>query len=117
MVRAYAGSAATSSLPEETWDGIVAPWTGSEGKAAFYRQMAQADSRYTDEVQDLYAYIKRPVLILWGSEDTWIPVDKGYQLARTIPDSRVVEVPGTGHLVIEERPDKLLAEITPFLKA
>ena len=116
VVRAYIGSAAFSALPGETWDGIVTPWTGAEGKAAFYRQIAQANSRFTDEVQDHYPSIECPVLILWGSEDTWIPVEKGRQLAQTIPGSRLVEVPGTGHLVIEERPDDLLAEITPFLE-
>jgi len=30
---------------------VVSPWRGRQGQAAFYRQMAQADSKYTDEVQ------------------------------------------------------------------
>ena len=37
---------------------------GELGKAAFYRQMAQADSRYTDEVQPLYPKITTLTLIL-----------------------------------------------------
>ncbi|MGE4420761.1 MAG: alpha/beta fold hydrolase [Pseudodesulfovibrio sp.] len=114
VVRAYVGSAAVSPLSEETLAGIVAPWTGAEGRAAFYRQMAQADSRYTDEVQDLYPSIERPVLILWGREDAWIPPEKGRLLNRMIPGSTLVELPGTGHLVIEEQPDALVREIKTF---
>ncbi|WP_338667601.1 alpha/beta fold hydrolase [Pseudodesulfovibrio methanolicus] len=114
VVRAYVGSAAVSPLSEETLAGIVAPWTGAEGQAAFYRQMAQADSRYTDEVQDLYPSIERPVLILWGRQDAWIPAEKGRLLNRMIPGSTLVELPGTGHLVIEERPDALVREIKTF---
>ncbi|OIQ52246.1 Haloalkane dehalogenase [Pseudodesulfovibrio hydrargyri] len=114
VVRAYVGSAAFSPLPEETLACIVAPWAGARGRAAFYRQMAQADSRYTDEVQDLYPSIQRPVLILWGREDTWIPPEKGRLLNRMIPGSTLVELPGTGHLVIEEQPDALVREIKTF---
>jgi len=114
VVRAYVASAAIAPLPEETLAGIAAPWTGAQGQAAFYRQMAQADSRYTDEIQDLYPSIQRPVLILWGREDTWIPPEKGRLLNRMIPGSSLVELSGTGHLVIEERPDALVREIKTF---
>ena len=60
--------------------GIVSPWTGEQGKVAFYRQMAQADSRYTDEIQSLYPAITTPTLILWGREDSWIPLERGEEL-------------------------------------
>jgi pimeloyl-ACP methyl ester carboxylesterase len=115
VVRAYAGSAAFSPLSEEVLDGIVAPWTGTEGQGAFYRQIAQADTRYTDEIEPLYGSVRSPVLILWGREDTWIPVDKGRALNRMIPGSGLVEIPESGHLVIEERPDALVREIESFL--
>jgi pimeloyl-ACP methyl ester carboxylesterase len=114
VVRAYVRSAAFSPLSEDTLAGILAPWTGEEGMAAFYRQIAQADSRYTDEIQDLYPSVKRPVLILWGREDTWIPPEKGRLLNQMIPGSILVEVPDAGHLVIEERPDALVREIKTF---
>jgi len=50
-------------------------WTGVGWKAAFYRQIAQADSKYTDEIQAKYNAIHQPVLILWGEEDmrNWCP--------------------------------------------
>ena len=32
---------------------LTAPWLGDRGQAAFYRQIAQADQRYTDEIEPL----------------------------------------------------------------
>lgn len=114
IVRAYVQTAAFRPLADDVLERIVAPWRG-EGKAAFYRQMAQADLAYTDEVQPLYGGIERPVLILWGKEDGWIPLAKGEALRARIPGSRLRVIPEAGHLVIEEQPGRLLAEIRPFL--
>lgn len=115
IVRAYVRTAAFLPIDEATLDGIVAPWTRGEGKAAFYRQIAQADSAYTDTVQPLYARIARPVLILWGREDSWIPLERGEALHTLIPGSQLRVIPDAGHLVIEEQPGQLIDAIRPFL--
>ena len=57
LVRAYIGGAAHRRLRPESLDLLVAPWLGREGQAAFYRQIAQADQRYTDEIEPRYAAI------------------------------------------------------------
>ena len=116
VVRAYVKTAAHRPLPRETLDGIVRPWTGPAGQAAFYRQIAQADSRFTDEVEPLYPSIDRPVLILWGREDTWIPVERGAALHAKIPGSSFQVVPDAGHLVIEEEPGILVEKIRSFFR-
>ena len=116
IVRAYVKTAAFKPIDDATLDMIVAPWTGDDGKAAFYRQIAQADSAYTDEVQPLYAQISRPVLILWGREDAWIPLEQGEALHDMIPGSEFRVIPDAGHLVIEEQPDRLAEKIRSFLQ-
>ena len=115
IVRSYVKTAAFKPIDNATLDMIVLPWTEPGGKAAFYRQIAQANSSYTDEVQSLYDKINTPVLILWGREDTWIPVDRGKALHDMVPGSLFYMVPDAGHLVIEERPDQLIEKIRPFL--
>ena len=117
VVRAYVQTAAFAPLDEATLDAIVHPWTGEQGKAAFYRQMAQADSRYTDEAQPLYPTITAPTLILWGREDGWIPLERGEELQGLIPGSVLRVIDGAGHLVIEEKPDVLSEEIMAFARA
>jgi pimeloyl-ACP methyl ester carboxylesterase len=116
IVRAYIKTAAFKPIDDAILDMIVLPWTGPDEKAAFYRQIAQAHSGYTDEVQPLYSQISRPVLILWGREDTWIPLEQGKVLHDMIPGSLLHIIPDAGHLVIEEQPDQLIEKIHPFLR-
>lgn len=56
-----------------------------------------------------------PVLILWGREDTWIPLERGEALHGMIVGSIFRVIPDAGHLVIEEKPDQLIKEIRQFL--
>jgi len=116
IVRAYVKTAAFKPIGDATLDAIVLPWTERDGKAAFYRQMAQANSGFTDEVQPFYAQISKPVLILWGREDTWIPLERGEVLHGMIPGSLLQVIPDAGHLVIEEQPEQLMKKIHPFLQ-
>jgi pimeloyl-ACP methyl ester carboxylesterase len=115
IVRAYITTATFLPIDKETMDMTVHPWTGSDSKSAFYRQIAQADSVFTDEVQLLYSRITQPVLILWGKEDAWIPLDRGKLLHEMIPDSLFHIIPDAGHLVIEEQPELLVEKIQSFL--
>jgi len=116
IVRAYVKTAAFKPIDDATLDMIVLPWTQPDGKAAFYRQIAQANSGYTDEVQPLYSKISTPVLILWGREDTWIPLEQGEILHDMIPNSLFHVIPDAGHLVVEEQPDALIEKIRTFLR-
>ena len=116
IVRAYVKTAVFKSINCAILERIVLPWTEPGGKAAFYRQIAQANSDYTDEVQPLYPQITRPVLILWGREDTWIPLERAEVLHDMIPGSLLHIIPDAGHLVIEEQPDELIKKIRPFLQ-
>lgn len=115
IVEAYIKTAAYQEIEAETIEGTLKPWVSEQGKSAFYRQIAQADSKFTDEFQDKFSEIDVPVLILWGEEDQWIPSEQAYFLNNRIKNSRVVTVPNSGHLVIEEKPSELIAEILSFL--
>ena len=117
IVEAYVKTAAHQKLGQDTIDGILAPWTSEQGKSAFYRQIAQADSRFTDDFQEKFDEVVAPVLILWGEEDQWIPCDQAYLLQSKIKGSKLVTVPNSGHLVIEENPAVLVAEIRKFFKS
>lgn len=116
IVETYIKTAAYIKLKQETIEGIIKPWKEPKGKAAFYRQIAQANSKYTDEIQDKYGLIKIPTLILWGAEDKWIPVEKGIELHKMMAGSHLKIIPKSGHLVIEEKHQELVAEIKRFIK-
>ncbi|WP_406334904.1 alpha/beta fold hydrolase [Streptomyces sp. NBC_00203] len=116
LVREYISSASSPGLHPAVLEGLVRPWLGDVGQAAFYRQIAQADQLYTDEVQDRYGEIGIPVLVCWGQDDTWIPAEKGSELAARIPGARLEPISGAGHLVQEDAPAELTAVLISFLK-
>lgn len=104
MVGAYVDSATFRPLSPQLHQALVAPWLGEEGQAAFYRQIAQGDQRYTDEMEQLYANIDVPTLILWGDADDWVPVEHAHRLHTLIRGSRLEVVEDAGHLIQEDRP-------------
>lgn len=117
LVRAYIAGAAHHRLATEQLDMLAGPWLGPAGQAAFYRQIAQADQRYTDEIEPLYPTIELPVLVAWGAEDTWIPVDRAHRLAELIPGSQLHTVPQAGHLIQLDAPELLTATLQRWLLA
>ena len=115
LVREYIAGASHRGLPPETLERLVEPWLGADGQPAFYRQIAQATQRDTDEIEPRYASIDLPVLVAWGAEDTWIPVERGRTLAAAIPRARFVPIDGAGHLVQADAPEALAEALIDFL--
>jgi pimeloyl-ACP methyl ester carboxylesterase len=114
-IRAYVQGASHRGLDHRQTQILVEPWLGPIGQAAFYRQIAQADQSYTDEVQPLYGSLELPVLVVWGVEDTWIPVDRAHALADAIPDARMQLVRGAGHLIQLDAPEALATAVYAWL--
>ena len=115
VLRAYVGTAQARPLDGEVEAALVSPWLGAAGQAAFYRQIAQADERDTDEIEPLFGQIEAPTLIVWGEDDPWIPLDRGRELARRIPGARLELLPIAGHLVQEDRPGELTSLLAEYL--
>lgn len=113
LVREYI-STTGSQLPPALIDVLAAPWLDS-GQRAFYRQIAAADPRHTEELADLFATIDVPTLVAWGEADAWIPVEQAHRLHRAINGSRVVTLPGAGHLVQEDDPAGLTDLLADWL--
>ena len=57
-------------------------------------------------VRDL-ATLKTPVWLLAGARDLTVPPSQAHRAAALMPNARVVELPGVGHLAHEERPARV----------
>lgn len=114
-VEAYIRGASHRGLDDEELSLLVEPWADAEGKPAFYRQIAQADEAFTDEIEPRYGELDEPVHIIWGAEDTWIPVDRAARLQAAIPGASVRVLAGAGHLVPIDAPEALTAELVRWL--
>ena len=111
ILPAYIGGAAFRPLPASTLQLFVDPWVGGAGQPAFYRQIAQMDQRYTDEMESRYGEMRCPVRIIWGEQDNWIPVERGRELARRMAGASLRIVPDAGHLVQEDAPEAVVAAL------
>jgi pimeloyl-ACP methyl ester carboxylesterase len=109
LLRAYLEGAAFQPLREDAMQTYMAPWQGTEGQAAFYRQIAQMDQRFTDEIETLLGPMDCDVRILWGEKDEWIPPEQGRKLADIMTGGKLTIVPDCGHLMQEDAPEAIVA--------
>jgi pimeloyl-ACP methyl ester carboxylesterase len=109
LLRVYLQSSANSTLSEEAMQIYMKPWQGKDGQAAFYRQIAQMDQKYTDQVEARYAPMDNPVHILWGEKDEWIPMTQGEKLAHLLTNGKLTAVADSGHLMQEDAPQAIIA--------
>ena len=111
LLKAYLQSAAHSQLSDEALRIYMQPWQGEVGQAAVYRQIAQMDQAFTDEIEPLYTpmEIEQGVQVLWGERDEWIPIQQGHKLARLISHKPLIAVPNAGHLMQEDAPESIIA--------
>lgn len=59
--------------------------------------------------------IQCPTLIMWGSEDTWTPVEDASKFERDIPNSELIMYEGVGHVPMEEAPELTVKDAMVFL--
>lgn len=115
VVEAYVQGALAAEIDAGDVSALVAPWLSDDGRASFYRQFAQADEKFTAEVEPRYGQIRCPVKIIWGEDDPWIPLARGRALHGLVPQASFETLPHVGHLPQLEAPGKVLASIAGFL--
>lgn len=94
----------------------LAPHRTALGRASFFEhQVRHFDSRYTDELTGRLGEIAVPVRILWGEQDRWQPTSYAQRLAADVPHAELVVVPGTGHFLMEDDPERVTREVLDFL--
>ena len=67
---------------------------------------------YAERIPD----IKQETLIIWGEQDSWIPLKHGYQFKHDIKRSTLVVIPQCGHMPQEEKPGEVAEKIYRFLE-
>lgn len=57
-----------------------------------------------------------PTLLIWGAEDSIVPVETGHRLAASMPQARLLILAGIGHQPMWEAPEAFHAAVAPFLQ-
>lgn len=60
--------------------------------------------------------LRCPTLIVTGRQDRMTPARQGAKVADAVPDSRLVEFPDSGHMLMGEKPDETLDALIAFFK-
>jgi pimeloyl-ACP methyl ester carboxylesterase len=60
--------------------------------------------------------LKVPTLIMWGAQDTWVPLSMGERFKQDIADSELIVYPNLGHLPMEEDPMTTARDAMAFLR-
>jgi poly(3-hydroxyoctanoate) depolymerase len=65
--------------------------------------------------QPWLARLQQTALVLHGDQDPIVPVANARWMACRIPRATMAEIPGAGHMVLFDEPERAAAEITRFL--
>ncbi len=103
----------TEAAPAELFDEVVAIM--SEFHPAGYRAIAHAFAEA--DLRDVLPHIDVPTLLLYGDVAKRSPLNVAEDLHTKIPASRLVVLPGVGHLSNVEAPDQFNAEVRNFLRS
>ncbi len=101
-----------SKVTDERVNAYYQPLKTQGGQLSATRARAQFE---LFPIEDRIPGIKVPTLIIWGAEDTLIPLEAGRKLNELISGSKLVIFEKCGHGPQEEMPERVLSEIAGFI--
>jgi pimeloyl-ACP methyl ester carboxylesterase len=80
------------------------------------RSVIDPDGQRVSALDRLYLADQMPTMFVWGTEDPIIPVEHGRNAHRVVPNSRYVELEGSGHWPMLDAPDRIVHELQSFIE-
>lgn len=105
-------------LPEPFLDRMYDDFDSGTRAAVpvLYRNALPFD-RYAPELTAALRPLDLPALVVWGKDDSYLPVDLAYRQRQVFPHARITVFPGVGHFPFADVPDQTLTAVTDFLRA
>ncbi|MBQ75687.1 MAG: alpha/beta hydrolase [Gammaproteobacteria bacterium] len=60
--------------------------------------------------------LTQPTLIIWGEEDSLVPLNTAHRFTEALPNTRLVTFAGVGHVPMEEVPEKSARALVKFIR-
>jgi pimeloyl-ACP methyl ester carboxylesterase len=106
-----------AQIPDEVTDAWVGPPLEDAGVR---RDLAKAlrglDPEVTLAAAERLRGFERPVLVAWGADDRFFPIEHGRRLAALFRDARFQEIAGSRTFVPEDQPERLAELIGEFVR-
>jgi pimeloyl-ACP methyl ester carboxylesterase len=96
-------------------DRFIRPFATEEGRNAFMQHLRALDAGETRALAERLGEITIPTAVIWGANDSFLPVKLGRRLAAAIPNASLTIVPGARHFVPEDAPRPLTDAIAALL--
>jgi pimeloyl-ACP methyl ester carboxylesterase len=97
----------------ERIDNVLRPLRAADGHRAL---LATSRNWHADRITEDAHLIQQRTLIIWGEEDTVIPVRDGETLQNEILHSRLVVLKDCGHVPQEEKPELFAELVSDFCR-
>lgn len=85
-----------------------------KAKDAHHSVLASARNWDANRIQTDAHLINQPTLLIWGENDSIVPVHNGQRLYDAMLNSRLVVLQDCGHLPQEEKPERFVRLVTDF---
>jgi pimeloyl-ACP methyl ester carboxylesterase len=104
-----------SRVPESTFRRYVDFFYAEGSREAVGKMVPRLDFAQLDT--HLLGSVRAPTLVLWGERDRWIPPAHAQAFTERIPGAQLRRYAGLGHVPMEEDPQRVAADLLPFLAA
>ena len=114
-IREHLESATVTDLDPQAYDALFGQWEGDEGQALYLRNLACFDEDDTEEFRPRLGDLDVPVLVVWGEQDAWLPLEVSERIEQAIPGAERIVLEGAGHFSMEDRPEAVAEALGGFL--
>ncbi|GAA4920352.1 pimeloyl-ACP methyl ester carboxylesterase [Nonomuraea thailandensis] len=99
---------------EQEVAGYLDPWNDPRVCRSWMALAAAADGRYTLDLVPALRADETPKLLVWGEADTFQEVRHAERFAAEMPNTRLVRIPGAGHIPMENDPEGVASALAAF---
>ncbi len=68
------------------------------------------------EIESGFKQWQQPILISWGVNDPWLPVDMAQNFAHSVPQAEFIKLNNVGHYPQEHYHETILLDLLPFVR-
>ncbi len=114
-LRATLTNGAAKALPGARLDAYTNEWQGKVGMEMLFQHVRLMRPDYVNSVSTDVETWPKPILLLWGEQDSVTPLSLGQRLAAANPNARLEILRGAGHLALDDAPGAVAQFVSDFV--